>query len=141
MLCDFAGQPLSIVPRERVVIRAGVSDRGRTVKDSSLMALAEACATALPFAGAVNIQCRVVDGRPVVFEINPRFSGGIPLTIEAGADFPAMLLRLASGQRVAPAIGRFRDNLWMTSYETSLFLDDAHATLERFEPAAVGEVA
>ena len=25
---------------------------------------------------------------PVVFEINPRFSGGIPLTIAAGADFP-----------------------------------------------------
>src|SRR5262245_15419506 len=28
MLCDFEGNPLSIVPRERVVIRAGVIDRG-----------------------------------------------------------------------------------------------------------------
>jgi len=141
MLCDFAGRPLAIVPRERVVIRAGVIDRGRTVKDPSLIALAEACAAALPFAGAVNVQCRVVDGRPVVFEINPRFSGGIPLTIEAGADFPAMLVRLAAGQRVAPAIGRFRDNVWMTSYETSLFLDAGRVRLDRHEPAAVGEVA
>ena len=33
MLCDFDGRPLSIVPRERVVIRAGVIDRGRTVND------------------------------------------------------------------------------------------------------------
>jgi carbamoyl-phosphate synthase large subunit len=141
MLCDFAGRPLSIVPRERVVIRAGVIDRGRTVKDASLIALADACAAALPFAGAVNVQCRVVEGRPIVFEINPRFSGGIPLTIEAGADFPAMLLRLASGQRVAPAIGRFRDNVWMTSYETSLFLDAGRVRLDRYEPTAVGEVA
>ena len=32
------------------------------------------------------------DGVATVFEINPRFSGGIPLTIAAGADFPRMLL-------------------------------------------------
>jgi carbamoyl-phosphate synthase large subunit len=143
MLCDFAGRPLSIVPRERVVIRAGVIDRGRTVRNPALIALAEACAAAIPFAGAVNIQCRIVDGRPVVFEINPRFSGGIPLTIEAGADFPAMLIRLAAGQHVAPAIGRFRDNLWMTNYETSVFVDGGRVALERHEgrAAIVGEVA
>ena len=143
MLCDFAGRPLSIVPRERVVIRAGVIDRGRTVKDPVLIALAEQCAAVLPFVGAVNIQCRVVDGRPVVFEINPRFSGGIPLTIEAGADFPGMLVRLAAGHRVKPAIGRFKDNLWMTNYEASVFLDGGRVALERYEQraAAVGEVA
>jgi carbamoyl-phosphate synthase large subunit len=143
MLCDFAGRPLAIVPRERVVIRAGVIDRGRTVKHPALIALAEACAAAVPFAGAVNIQCRMVDGRPVVFEINPRFSGGIPLTIEAGADFPAMLIRLAAGLRVSPAIGRFRDNLWMSSYETSMFFDAGCVALERYEDRAaiVGEVA
>ena len=33
VLCDFDGEPLSVVPRERVVIRAGVVDRGRTVRD------------------------------------------------------------------------------------------------------------
>jgi carbamoyl-phosphate synthase large subunit len=143
MLCDFSGRPLAIVPRERVVIRAGVIDRGRTVKDPALIELAEACAATLPFAGAVNIQCRVVDGRPIVFEINPRFSGGIPLTIEAGGDFPAMLVRLAAGQRVKPAIGRFQDNLWMTNYEASVFLDGRCVALPRHEDRAVvvGEVA
>jgi carbamoyl-phosphate synthase large subunit len=137
MLCDFSGRPLSIVPRERVVIRAGVIDRGRTVKDASLIDLGLACAAALTFVGAVNIQCRVVDGRPIVFEINPRFSGGIPLTIESGADFPRILVQLAAGRIIAPSIGRFRDNLWMTSYETSFFLDDTRIALERLRPEAV----
>jgi len=122
LLCDFAGRPLSIVPRERLVIRAGVTDRGRTVDDPRLLALAEACAAALPFAGPVNIQCRMVGGRPVVFEINPRFSGGIPLTIAAGADFPLLLLQLARGMRVEPSLGRFQADLWMTNYESSVFL-------------------
>lgn len=142
MLCDFAGRPMSIVPRRRDVIRAGVIDRGCTVKDPTLIAFAERCAKAVPFKAAVNIQCRVVNGKPVVFEINPRFSGGIPLTIESGADFPRMLVELAAGRRVTPSIGRFRDQLWMTSYEASVFLQDSHISLPDYEPAAtVGAVA
>lgn len=124
MMCDFDGRVLSIVPRERVVIRAGVSDRGRTVHDPRLMALAVQTAAVLRLAGAVNVQCRVVNGHPVIFEINPRFSGGIPLTVAAGADFPKMLVELALGREVAPSVGRFVDNLWMTSFESSLFLED-----------------
>ena len=139
MLCDFSGRPLSIVPRQRAVIRAGVTDRGRTVKDLRLLDLAVSCAAALPFAGPVNIQCRMVEDRPIVFEINPRFSGGIPLTIEAGADFPRMLAQLALGRRVAPSIGRFRENLWMSNYETSVFLNDADIRLEPFAPRGVVE--
>ena len=122
VLSDFEGRVLSVVPRERVVIRAGVVDRGRTVRDEALIALGASAAQALECVGAVNIQCRIVDGRPVIFEINPRFSGGIPLTIAAGADFPHMLVQLARGRTVSPAVGRFRDALWMTSYETSVFV-------------------
>ena len=141
MLCDFSGQPLSIVPRRRDVIRAGVSDRGRTVNDPALIQVARRCAAALPFAGAVNIQCRLVNGQPVIFEINPRFSGGIPLTIHAGADFPRMLVDLTAGVRVMPAIGRFRDNLWMASYETSVFLDGSRVSLPEYHPTRVEDVA
>jgi len=142
MLCDFTGRPLAIVPRERVVIRAGVSDRGRTVNDPALISLAQSCASAIRFVGAINIQCRVVGGRPIVFEINPRFSGGIPLTIEAGADFPRMLSLLTLGRHVPPAIGQFRDNLWMTNYEASVFVDADRIALDPLGPARpVAEVA
>jgi carbamoyl-phosphate synthase large subunit len=123
LFCDFDGTPISAVPRERAIIRAGVIDRGRTVRDQALIDLALQCSAVLKFEGACNIQCRVVAGRPVIFEINPRFSGGIPLTIASGADFPRMLVELALGRPVAPEVGRFTDNLWMTAYETSFFVD------------------
>ncbi|NOT24484.1 MAG: ATP-grasp domain-containing protein [Acidobacteria bacterium] len=141
MLCDFRGRPLSIVPRERVVIRAGVIDRGRTVRDNRLIDLAKSIAHVLPLAGPVNVQCRMVEGWPIVFEINPRFSGGIPLTIAAGADFPRMLLQLATGQEVAPSIGTFTDNLWMTSHETSTFLRPAEIEARRLHLPIVKEEA
>lgn len=135
MLCDFAGRPLSIVPRRRDVIRAGVIDRGCTVNDPALIALARSCARALDFAGPINIQCRVANGRPTVFEINARFSGGIPLTIAAGADFPRMLLALAAGHQVPPCIGRFQDRLWMTSYESSIMLGEDAIQLDTYRQA------
>ncbi|MGE3843495.1 MAG: ATP-grasp domain-containing protein [Vicinamibacterales bacterium] len=122
LFCDLEGHPVSVVPRERVVIRSGVIDRGRTVKNPHLLELGIACARALPFVGPINIQCRMHQGRPVVFEINPRFSGGIGLTLRAGADFAAWSLQLALGRRLAPRIGEFTDNLWMTSHESALYL-------------------
>lgn len=143
VLCDFEGQVLSIVPRERVVIRAGVIDRGRTSNDPALLELAASCARVVPFAGAINIQCRIVNGRPVVFEINPRFSGGIPLTMAAGADFPGMLVALVEGRTVAPTVGAFQPDFWMTSYEASIFLDEDRVTALRHTAAhqRLGEVA
>ena len=142
VLCDLTGRPVHIVPRERVVIRAGVMDRGRTVKWPALIELAEQVCTAIPFIGAFNIQCRLREGWPAIFEINPRFSGGIPLTIAAGADFPKLLIMMALGIPVAPAVGDFKEGTWMTSYETSFFLDEKSLRLPVCEPRArMGEVA
>lgn len=132
VLSDFGGRVISVVPRERIVIRAGTSDRGRTVDDPSLIDLGIRCARALRLIGAANVQCRVVDGRPVVFEVNPRFSGGIPLTIASGADFPRLLLELELGRRVTPRIGSFMPDLWMTNFETSILLEGGAG--ERLQP-------
>jgi len=135
LLCDFEGRPISVVPRQRVVIRAGVIDRGRTVNDPQLIDLALNCARALHFVGPINIQCRTVNGRPTIFEINPRFSGGIPLTIAAGADFPRWLLQMALGHRLEPCIGQFTPDLWMTNYESSVFVEKVDRLLPIPQPS------
>jgi len=140
VMCDVEGRPLSIVPRERVVIRAGVIDRGRTVRNQKLIDLAQLACEAIPFAGPINIQCRMRGDEPVIFEINPRFSGGIPLTIQSGADFPRMLVRMAMGGRVEPAIGQFREELWMTSFESSFFLEAAEVAMPSLDQR-ISEVA
>ncbi len=138
MFCDWNGVPLSIVPRERVVVRAGVSDRGRTVRSAQLERLSMSVAEAIPFAGPVNVQCRMRGDTAVVFEINPRFSGGIPLTIAAGADFPAMLVQLALGKPPRPSLGRYRADLWMTSYEAAVFRPARRLRLHRLEASLSG---
>ncbi len=122
VLADFNGNLISVVPRERMVIRSGVTDRGKTWKSPSLISLGERAARALSIVGPANIQVMWDDEEAKVFEVNPRFSGGIPLTIAAGADFPSWLVQMRLGQKVRSRIGEFVDGLVMACYETAIFL-------------------
>lgn len=121
VMAGFDGRILSVVPRERIVIRSGVCDRGRTCKNEKLMAISKLICEKLGVMGPVNLQCMVDNGRITFFEINPRFSGAIQLTVAAGADFFAMIIKEALGLKPEPEIGKFQDNLMMMSYEESLF--------------------
>ena len=121
VLSDFNRRVLSIVPRERLVIRAGVSDKGITRKNAGVIAFAKEVAEKLQIAGPANIQCKWDGGDVSLIEVNPRFSGGIPLTIASGADFAAWLVQLKAGMNIAPQIGKFQDGLAMMSFEESIF--------------------
>ena len=133
LLTDFEGKVLSVVPRQRLLIRAGVSDRGRTCKDAKLIELALSLARKLGVVGAANFQLMREGERASIFEINPRFAGGIPLTIASGADFPALLLRLAAGESPKPSIGEFRDDFIMISYEDSIFKHGEKVFKKKFD--------
>ncbi len=131
VLSDFRRRVVSIVPRERLVIRAGVSDKGVTRKHPQVMAFAKQVAEKLEIVGAANIQCKW-DGREVsLIEVNPRFSGGIPLTIAAGADFPAWLVQLKAGIEVPAQLGKFQDGLAMMSFEESIFASENELKLRQ----------
>jgi len=133
VLRDFDGRTISIVPRERLVIRAGVSDKGVTRKDPEIIEFAEQVAEKLRIIGPANIQCKR-DGNAVsLIEVNPRFSGGTPLTIAAGADFPSWLVQLKGGANVPAQIGRFQDGLAMMSFEESIFATETELRLRQAE--------
>ncbi len=121
VLAGMDGKILSVVPRERLVIRAGVCDRGRTRKIPKLIDLSKSICEKLGVLGPVNLQCMAQGEEINFFEINPRFSGAIQLTVASGADFFTMIVKEALGQAVAPAIGEFKDNFMMLSYEESIF--------------------
>jgi carbamoyl-phosphate synthase large subunit len=77
---------------DSLIISSGFShgDIGRFVDVASRC---EQIAKALDVRGAVNVQCRLVDGEVVVFEINPRFSGTTSLRAMVGYNEPDVLIR------------------------------------------------
>jgi carbamoyl-phosphate synthase large subunit len=127
VLTDFEGRIISAVPRERLVVRSGVTDRGQTWNNPALLELGVRVAEALQIRGPANIQLKWHEDKGTVFEVNPRFSGGINLTIAAGADFPAWLIEMRLGCPVRPALGKFTDNMLMTCYEAAIFLSPSVA--------------
>ncbi len=123
VLNDFGGRFLTAVPRKRLLVRAGVSDRGVTFYDRKIIEFSKRIAEELKLVGPSNIQGKVNEDGIYFFEINPRFSGGISLTIESGADFPKLILKMLLGRRILKRELEFDEEIYMSSYSSHVFLD------------------
>lgn len=86
-LVDRRGELLTVVPRWRTETKAGISVKGTTFSSLAVTDLARQALAAVGLTGPANLQGFVADdGTATLMEINPRFSGGLPLTLAAGAD-------------------------------------------------------
>ena len=122
-LFDRRGTLVRCVPRFRMVIRSGVSDRVKTFRDQNLTNLVTKIGQTFSFQGAINIQGKIHQDSITFFEINPRFSGGIQLSAAAGTSFAQLLVLEAQGKTLQPDLLDYTPGMIMTSYEDSLFLD------------------
>lgn len=124
VLCDFEGNPLSIVQRKRLKVRGGEVERGITIKNYELLSLALELVKILKPFGVINIQCFSTSNGFYFTEINPRFGGGYPLTHYAGVNFPNSIIKLVKGERVEPLIGEYKEGVLMLRYDEGIFIGE-----------------
>lgn len=124
VLVDFQGQVRCVVPRLRMETRAGEVSKGITVKNPRLIAAAKQVVEALPGAvGCITVQCFLMpDGTIKFIEINPRFGGGFPLSIAAGADFPRWIVQWLRGEDPPIALDGWIDGSVMLRYDDAVFV-------------------
>jgi carbamoyl-phosphate synthase large subunit len=72
--------------------------------------------------------------------VNPRFSGGIPLTIASGADFASWLVQMAAGSEIRSQIGKFQDGLAMMSFEESIFASENDLRIRGEKPRMLAKL-
>lgn len=72
--------------------------------DPILGAAAKRLLDKLDWRGVAMVECKQDDrtGEPVFMEVNGRFWGSLQLAIDAGVDFPSLLLACAFGRRFSP---------------------------------------
>jgi carbamoyl-phosphate synthase large subunit len=122
VFCDLEGAARCAVPRKRLETRAGEVSKGVTVKDRAMMHAASRLVEALGGCrGCITLQCFRCEGRYVFFEANLRFGGGYPLTYAAGANFPGWILRMVSGEHIAP-FDAWEDGLLMLRFDEAVFV-------------------
>jgi carbamoyl-phosphate synthase large subunit len=104
-----------------LIISSGISQGEigvfpQVTRDCERLALELGCT------GAVNIQCRLVNGRPCIFEINPRFSGTTSLRAMVGYNEPDLLIRQHLLNEKAPRGFAYKGGFICRGLQESLFI-------------------
>ena len=120
---DFEGRIITVVPRIRIATRSGEIAKGRIVRDLPIIDDVSRLLEELHPIGHITIQC-MRTGRGIEYiEINPRFGGGAPMSIMAGADSCEHLYRLLMGERLTPK-NDFRENVTFLRFDASIMLNE-----------------
>ena len=95
IFCDWEGEPISIVPRERLQVRAGEVLKTQICMDQVMIEEGKALCKAFKPCGPMTVQLiRDAEGVDWFIEINPRYGGGAPLSMKAGARSAENVLKL-----------------------------------------------
>jgi len=102
IFCDWYGNPVTIVPRERLQVRAGEVLKTRIELDQNMIEESRELCKAFKPCGPMTVQLIRDDaGTDWFIEINPRFGGGAPLSMKAGARSAEAILKLMDGEEVS----------------------------------------
>ena len=101
VFCDWRGNPISIVPRERLQVRSGEVLKTQIAMDQAMIDEAKKLCEGFKPCGPMTVQLiRDEDGIDWFIEINPRFGGGAPLSMKAGARSTEAILKLLDNEKV-----------------------------------------
>ena len=82
-------------------MRTGETEEAETISTEPYLPVARRIAEALGHEGSCDCDVILHKGTPMLLDLNPRFGGGTPFYIRAGARLPRFLLDQLSGMEKA----------------------------------------
>lgn len=114
---------ISIVPRQRIEVRGGEVSKATTVKDFMIIeSIKNLCKRLNGAYGCITIQLFKTEDKIVFIEINPRFGGGYPLSLHAGANFVEYLIKDYNNDKLEYS-ENWKENTLMLRYDAEVILD------------------
>ncbi len=122
IFCDFRGNPVFVTPRLRMAVRSGEVLKTKITLDARMIAENQAIIRRFKPCGPITVQMirEETTGEDYYIEINPRFGGGAPLSMKAGADSAGAILRLLSGETLTYTEGAAEDGAMYSRYDQSV---------------------
>jgi len=124
VFCDFLGNPILITPRKRIAVRAGEVIKTEICQIDDIIEEIKILVKDFRPYGPITVQLiRDKNGRNWYIEINPRFGGGVPCSIMAGANSPLCLLKLLLGEKIGYIDKEAEDGALYSRYDQSIRVD------------------
>jgi len=116
------GLPVVVVPRERLVARAGEVMVSRIELIPDIIESAKRLGTRLQLRGPANFQGFLEESGEFLFtDVNLRFGSGVLHTIHAGANIPEMILQELAGKPIETKSYSIMDGSTMTRFHEAIF--------------------
>lgn len=126
IFCDYEGNPVYITPRERLAVRAGEVLKTRIHQDDTMIhEMLDLVADYKP-CGQITVQLiqDEVTRDNYYIEINPRFGGGAPLSIKAGADSAKAVIRMLNGEKLEYEHKAAKNKAVYSRFDQSVCVDE-----------------
>lgn len=120
---DFDGNLITVVPRLRMATRSGEISKGKIIKDKEIIEDIKRLVKVLKPIGHITVQLMKTNKGIEYIEINPRFGGGAPMSIQSGADSCENLYRLLMGQNLEYN-ENYQDNIMFFRFDNSICVDE-----------------
>ena len=103
IFCDFEGNPIYITPRIRLAVRSGEVLKTEICMDEKIISEIKQLISVFKPCGPMTVQLirQKTTGDDYFIEINPRFGGGAPLSMKAGAKSAEAILRILSDEKLS----------------------------------------
>ncbi len=122
VFCDFDGKIVFVTPRIRLAVRAGEVLKTQITQDLKIISEIRQLVDDYKPCGQITVQLirEKKTGEDWFIEINPRFGGGAPLSIKAGADSAEALIKLLNGEKLVYQENAAEDGAIYSRFEQSI---------------------
>ena len=112
----LSGEPVAIFTKEKILMRAGETDKSVSMKDDKLFELVRTFVKKAHLKGIIDIDIFKIADDYFISEVNPRFGGGYPHAYECGVNVPKMITNNIIGVKNNISIGEYERNRYMMKY-------------------------
>ncbi len=122
VFCDYEGNPVTIIPRIRLAVRAGEVLKTQIVLDEKIIEETRSIIEKFKPCGPMTVQLirEKKSGDDYYIEINPRFGGGSTLSMKAGSQSAAVVLGMLDGKKYQFSNAEVLDNAIYSRFDQSV---------------------
>lgn len=111
ILRDSAGHVVSVVPKLKLEMKYGSTDKAKSTDDPELIELGVKLGQAMGHIGTIDVDVIRDRRKTYVLDINPRLGGGFPFTAIFCPEYVDALLAIGLSESPASLLGRYRKDV------------------------------